>query len=380
MPVIWQEWQRTAGGSRRWTRLKMVVAALMAACLAGGPAAAADALPDLPEPLTNNAVALVCHQGHRLILSVYGLGRGRRAADITRRVLLLDLDAPRPAWERLPDAPMTPPRLAASAVAIGSRFYVLGGYSVAPDGSETTHGDLWSFDPATRRWRRLADMPLAVDDSTALAYRDRWIYLVSGWHQDGNTPAVQLYDTQTDRWRRLADFPGTPVFGHAAGLADGRIVVIDGVAVVGRDQRGRRRFRLIAQAWQGRIDPDDPTRIAWRRLPDHPGAPVYRAAAAGSERAGLVVFAGGGRRAYNYDGFAYEGGAVRPSDRIFGYDVRHARWTALARLPQASMDHRGLLLTGAQAIVVGGMRDGPVVSAALAAVDLGRRLRADCGR
>ncbi len=254
---------RTACGSRWRLRLTTGVGALVATLLAGALAPAAEPLPDLPEPLTNNAVALLCHRGHRLILSVYGLGRGRRAKDITRRVLLLDLDTPRPAWERLPDAPMTPLRLAASAVAIGGRFIVLGGYSVAPDGHETTHGDLWSFDPASRRWHRLADMPVAVDDSVALPYRDRWIYLVSGWHQDGNTPAVQLYDTRTDRWRRLADFPGIPVFGHAAGIVDGRIVIIDGVAVVKRDQRGRRRFRLIAQAWQGRI--------SWQRLPDHPG-------------------------------------------------------------------------------------------------------------
>ncbi len=71
---------------------------------------------------------------------------------------------------------------------------------------------------------------------------------------------------------------------------------------------------------------------------------------------------------------------MRPSDRIFGYDVRQARWIVLARLPQASMDHRGLLLTGSQAVIVGGMREGPEVSAKLTAVDLGRQLRADCRR
>ncbi|RMF73843.1 MAG: galactose oxidase, partial [Alphaproteobacteria bacterium] len=329
-------------------------------------AAVARPLPDLPEPLTNNAVAAVCHGGHRLVLSVYGLESGRRAADITRRVLLLDLDAPAPIWERLPDAPMRPPRLAASAVGLAGRAYVLGGYSVAPDDSETTHGDLWSFDPADRQWKRLADMPLAVDDSVALAWRDRWIYLVSGWHRNGNVATVQLYDTRTDRWQRLADFPGTPVFGHAGGIASGRIVIIDGVAVVGRDERGRRRFRLISQAWEGRIDPADPARITWRRLPDHPGPPVYRAAAAGSRLADLVLFAGGGLRAYNYDGIAYEGGPVRPSARVFGFDLRAGRWVRLGRLPEASMDHRGLLLAGSRAIVAGGMRTGPAVTARVA--------------
>ncbi len=368
-----------AGACRCRLRRRGIFGVLVATLLAGGRATAADGPPDLPEPLTNNAVALLCHEGHRLILSIYGLGRGRRPADITRKVLLLDLDAPGPAWERLPDAPMTPPRLAASAVAVGGRIYVLGGYSVASDGRETTHGDLWSFDPARRRWKRRADMPVAVDDSVALAWRDRWIYLVSGWHQDGNTAAVQLYDTRTDRWRRLADFPGTPVFGHAAGLAEGRIVVIDGVAVVGRTGPGRHRFRLIAQAWEGRIDSADPARITWRRLPDHPGSPVYRAAAAGSDEAGLAIFAGGGLDAYNYDGTAYEGGPVRPSDRVFGYDVRQERWIALARLPQASMDHRGLLLADTRAIVAGGMRAGPSVRAGVAAIDLGRPLRTDCG-
>lgn len=368
----------TGAGRRRGRGFLQAGCAAVVAIVAASGAAAASPPADLPEPLANNAVAAVCHNGHRLVLSVHGLGAGRSFKDVTPRVLLLDLDAESPRWMRLADAPMTPPRLAASAVALGGAVHVFGGYSVAGDGTETTHGDNWRFDPATRRWRRLADMPVAVDDSVALAWRERWVYLVSGWHQDGNTAAVQLYDAARDSWRRLPDFPGTPVFGHAGGLADGRIVIIDGVAVVGRDEGGRRRFRLISQAWEGVIDPHDPAHIAWRRLPDHPGPPVYRAAAAGSETAGLVIFAGGGLAAYNYDGIAYEGGPVAPSRRIFAYDVRRGAWIALGRLKQASMDHRGLILDGSRAIVVGGMRAGPQVSRAVAAVDLGRPLAASC--
>ncbi len=370
----------TGRGRGRGRRFLRAGCAVVAAILAAGGAAAASPLPDLPEPLANNAVAAVCHGGHRLVLSVHGLGAGRGFKDITRRVLLLDLDAENPRWMRLADAPMTPPRLAASAVALGGAIHVFGGYSVAGDGTETTHRDHWRFDPATGRWRRMADMPVAVDDSVALAWRDRWVYLVTGWHQDGNTAAVQLYDAARDSWTRLADFPGTPVFGHAGGLAQGRIVVIDGVAVTGRDERGRRRFRLISQAWEGVIDPHDPARVTWRRLPDHPGPPVYRAAAAGSESAGLVIFAGGGLAAYNYDGIAYAGGPVAPSARIFAYDAGRGAWITLGRLEQASMDHRGLVLAGSRAIVIGGMHAGPQVSRAVAAIDLGRPLAPPCPR
>ena len=39
-------------------------------------------------------------------------------------------------------------------------------------------------------------MPVPVDDSVALSYKERYIYLISGWHNDGNVNLVQVYDTK----------------------------------------------------------------------------------------------------------------------------------------------------------------------------------------
>jgi hypothetical protein len=42
-------------------------------------------------------------------------------------------------------------------------------------------------------------MPVPVDDDISLPYQSRYIYLISGWHNDGNVNLVQLYDTKTNQ-------------------------------------------------------------------------------------------------------------------------------------------------------------------------------------
>lgn len=312
----------------------------------------------LPEPVSNNAVAFAYGPSGPTLYSFLGLGAGKSSRDIRRSATACSLRAQR--CVALPEVPAPQGRLAATAVTVGGRIYLFGGYSVAENGAETSNPETLVFDPMTGAWRSGAPIPVPVDDSVALAYRDRYVYLVSGWHDDGNVSRVQVYDSAADRWFEATPYPGTPVFGHAGGIAGGKLVIADGVAVLGRTSEGRRRYGLVAEAWEGEIDPADPARIAWKRLPPHPGRPAYRMAAVGE--GSRVLFAGGSENPYNYNGVGYDGKPSAPSARLFAYDLGAERWVSYPDKALASMDHRGLIAAEGKLYILGGMTAGQQVT------------------
>ncbi len=259
---------------------------------------------------------------------------------------------------------------------------------MAEDGSEHSVERVDAFHVPTGQYSQRRPMPIPVDDAVALVYQRRYIYMVSGWHDLGNVNLVQVYDTAEDTWTQATPYPGVPVFGHAGGLVGNTMVIADGVGIE-VSTSGRRRFVMVGDAYIGRIDDKNIRRIAWHRLPPHPGKARYRMAATGWAAADgdMVVFAGGSERAYNYNGIGYDGIAAEASDEVFGYRIASGRWHRLGRLPVATMDHRGLLtISGAQVanaqgagataaeahasdhgtidfVIVGGMRDDQAVSA-----------------
>ena len=312
----------------------------------------------LPAPVTNDAVAFADGPDGPTLYSFLGLGAGKTWRDILRSAAACALRTQR--CVAVPEVPVAQGRIAATAASVGGKIYLFGGYSVAADGAETSNPETLIFDPVAGRWRTGAPIPVPVDDSVALPYRDRYVYLVSGWHDDGNVARVQVYDTAADRWFEATPYPGTLVFGHAGGIAGGKLVVADGVAVLGRTPQGRHRYGLVAEAWEGEIDPADPAKIAWKPLPPHPGAPAYRMAAAGE--GSRVLFAGGSENPYNYNGMGYDGRPSAPSARVFAYDLGAGRWVAYPDKPVASMDHRGLIAAGGKLYILGGMTAGQKVT------------------
>ena len=316
-------------------------------------------LPPLPEPLSNNAVALLPTADGDVLVSALGLRAGKSWSDTTSGAWALDAGSR--VWRRLPDVPGDVGRLAAAAVAAAGRVFIIGGYTVAEDGAEKSIETLHALDPATGDYERLADMPVPVDDAVLVARDERWLYLVSGWHDTGNVNLVQLYDIANDRWRQATPYPGPAVFGHAGGLVETTLVVCDGVTIaVHADDK--RSFEASPACYRGEIDAADPARIDWYAMPSHAGEPLYRMAAAGVSAAGKIVFAGGSDNPYNYDGLGYDGKPSQPSDLVFAWHVDERRWQVIGRLAQATMDHRALLVSGNTLIIVGGMRSGQQVS------------------
>ena len=315
---------------------------------------------ELPISISNNAVALAEGPDGPTLYSFNGLKSGKTWEDTSNAAFACIISIK--ACEEITPVPVSEGRLASAAVTVAGKVYIFGGYTVAENGDEDSTPEVFAFDPKSNDYKRLADMPTPVDDMVVLPYRERYIYLVSGWHDEGNVALVQLYDTQFDTWSMATEFPGKPVFGHAGGLANNSMIITDGVAVAGL-VNGRRKFAATPFAWRGDIDPGDPAKITWRAIEAHPGGPRYRMAAMGDNDRGLILFAGGGDNPYNYDGIGYDTVPAKPTDRVFGYDLKADQWTELGKLAEPSMDHRGLVKSGDDHYIVGGMDGDQAVTA-----------------
>ncbi len=306
--------------------------------------------PALLHPVTNNAVAGLDTEAGPRLLSMLGLHAGKRHADITAEVFVLDPTSAR--WAALPPPPASPGRLAATAQAVAGRVFLFGGYTVAPDGHEVSLARVDVLDPLRGRWSAAAPMPVPVDDAVSGVWRDRYVLLVSGWSDRDNVAHVQVYDTTTDRWSMATPIPGAPVFGHAGGLVGDVIVYCDGVGVHAEAPK----FRAESACFRGRLlDGDAGIEVTWASLPPHPGAARYRMASGPIAGRDWVVFAGGTARPYNYDGIGYDGVPAEPETDVFAWDLKSGGWTPLPPLPEARMDHRGLVWLDHTLWLVGGL-------------------------
>ncbi|OUS69068.1 galactose oxidase [Pseudoalteromonas sp. A601] len=310
-------------------------------------------LPALPEPVANNAVAKVIVNEQAYFLSFMGLGAKKDHHSVHNRVWALKLgDKQWLAKSPVPSSLQPKGRLASTAVGLGEYAYVFGGYTVNSDHTEISSPDVYRYDLKNDRYTQLANIPVPVDDSVALSYQQRYIYLVSGWHNDGNVNLVQVYDIQTDTWQQASPFLGEPVFGQAAAISGNTIVVCDGVKTQANADK-RRSFASVAQCLKGTIDEQNPLKIDWRTL-DHPtGTAHYRMAA--SSYNGAIYMLGGSANPYNYNGMGYNGKPAPASGHVWRFDVANNRWQVLAPLKTPSMDHRGLLEHGGILYRIGGM-------------------------
>ncbi len=338
----------------------MVAAFIIASEATVSAAAAPIALPALPEPVSNNAVASVTINDTQYVFSLMGLGKGKTHKDVHNRawqLVINNTDKPLQ-WQALPPVPSSlalKGRLASVAVGVKDSVYIFGGYTVDEHHNEISTPDVYKYSPTTGEYTLLAPMPVPVDDATALVYQDRYVYLVSGWHNDGNVNLVQVYDTQTGQWQQASPFLGNPVFGQAGGIVNNTMVICDGVSVTPHSDK-RRSFAAETACFKGVIDKQNPFKIDWRTL-DHPtGTARYRMAAAGDKATNKIYFVGGSTNPYNYNGIGYNGEPSTADDAIWTFDIVEGTWVISKTEAEApTMDHRGLINVNGSWVTIGGM-------------------------
>jgi N-acetylneuraminic acid mutarotase len=138
----------------------------------------------LPEPRLY-AVAIACRD------SIYVVGGLSRPQDYTTVTDTFWRWRPGEAgWEVLPRLP-GPGRISHAVAEIGGKIYVFGGATTAPAGVRNL-ADAYSFDPSTRTWTRLPELPLAVRAWWAVGLRDGALLL--GGYSDDFLGRVWKYD------------------------------------------------------------------------------------------------------------------------------------------------------------------------------------------
>ncbi|WP_282110622.1 Kelch repeat-containing protein [Shewanella algicola] len=367
---------------------RLYLASLWSVVIVSAPLYATQITP-LPQAVSNNAVAMVHSDEQTYLLSFMGLGKGKDYQDVHNLAWALPINSPAAQWQSIKAVPHVAPlsgRLAAIAVGIKEHAYVFGGYTVAENHDEISTVDNYQYSISTNSYQRIADMPVAVDDTTAATYQQRYIYLFGGWHNDGNVNLVQVYDTQTDSWAQASPIPAPAVFGQAVGLVDNQLVLCDGVKVQA-NINARRSYKASAVCLFGEINSNNHLRIDWQLLPHYsianlpvgqsasqPNAATahYRMAATGimTPKGGQIVFLGGSDNPYNYSGIGYNGQPSEPGNYQYRFDLASKQWLAPQALSQPSMDHRGLLCWQHTLLRVGGMLSQQQVSDEILSVPL----------
>jgi N-acetylneuraminic acid mutarotase len=319
-------------------------------------------VPPLPVPLSNNAVASLKIGKHEVLFSFMGIGAKKTWNSITNAAYMLDPGSE--TWTELRPVPGPAGRIGASAIGARQQIFLLGGYVLDGQDGEITVRDVSVYEPEGHRWYRGADLPIPIDDSVLGVFRERYLFVVSGWSNKDAVNNVQVYDIEKDKWEQATPIRGTPVFGHAGGVVDDTIVYLDGAQ---KNPSGNPPYIVSDECWMGKIDHKDITKIQWSKLPTHPGSARYRIAAGAADH--RIYFSGGTDNPYNYNGVGYDGRPAEPSPVTFAFDVRTGKWeTVTDKTADPTMDHRGLLVTRNNLVIVGGMEKGQQVTSKVSVI------------
>lgn len=182
-----------------------------------------------------------------------------------------------PATDRWNTAPSLPAKVHhAAAAVIGSRLYVVGGFSRSFFSVWNPVASLFIYDPADGRWTEGPAMPTARG-ALAVATWENKLVAIGGYGESGNTGAVERFDPVTNRWTSIAPLP-TPR-DHLAAAAVGDTIY----AIGGRLDRNYGKNLAVVEAY-------DPKQDRWERVSDLP-APRSGITAAAID--GMILVTGG---------------------------------------------------------------------------------------
>jgi N-acetylneuraminic acid mutarotase len=314
-------------------------------------------IPPMPVAVANNAVASL--KNGIEIYSFMGVGTKKTWDDITQKMYILRFKSGK--WTEGKAVPGVAGRLGASAMGARGQIFIFGGYVVDGQGNEITVADVNSYVPEDSRWYRAEDIPVPVDSAVIGLNHDRYVYLVGGRSKNGPVNNVQVYDTEKNTWSQATPFPGTPVFGHAGGLADDTIVFVDGAK---KNAAGGSAYVASDECWMGKIDHKDPNKIEWSKLPAHPGPGRFGIVGGGGERERRILFSGGTSTPHNYKGLDSDGKLSEISPVTFAFEVRGARWETITEDTfDVRTDGRAVLPTPLGPLILGGMLKNGAISA-----------------
>jgi hypothetical protein len=310
----------------------------------------------MPIHISNNAVTHASISGEPFVFSFGGIDTSKIYSGITLRSFKYDVNGDN--WSEIPPLPSGQARIASAASTVKNKIYIIGGYSVASNGSETSSNKVVIYNPSTNSYETDGTpIPTPIDDHVQCVWRDSLIYVITGWSNFSNVPYVQIYNPSNDTWASGTPLPSLTdykVFGGSGTIIGDTIYYFGGAVSVGN-------FYATKKLRKGIIDSNDPTNITWTLEDDGPNN-SYRSACL--NYGNNVFWVGGSATSYNYNGIAYNGtGGVTPLTQIMRYDTYTNHWYAGNGSPYSVMDLRGVAQTSPVSwIICGGMNENQQVT------------------
>src|SRR5579862_4358595 len=140
--------------------MKKRSAIILLVALAGVLFAADSVVDPIPDPVSNNAVALQKVHGQLLLFSFMGMGPKKTWDAITNSAFSLDTRDGK--WAAIHAVPGLVGRIAAVAAAAHDNLYLFGGYVMDARGGALIVPDVGIYHPSGDRWLRGADLPIPV--------------------------------------------------------------------------------------------------------------------------------------------------------------------------------------------------------------------------
>jgi len=265
---------------------------------------------NLPIKTTNQAISEGFINNKIYLYSFGGLDSTKLFSGIHKRSFRFDIE--NEFWTEIASLPDTLGKIANAASRINDTIYIIGGYHVFANGSEKSSNKVHRFDIKKNTFLNDgAPIPIPIDDHVQVVWKNKLIYIITGWSDKENVPNVQIYNPQKNSW-----FVGTPVpnnhiyksFG-ASGTIIGDTIYYFGGAAMGEN------FSIQNYMRKGIINPNNPTEITWSYQVVDPLSTGYRMASTKINK--TPYWFGGSSKTYNFNGIAYNAsGGVNPNQRI----------------------------------------------------------------
>lgn len=144
----------------------------------------------------------------------------------------------------------------AAAATVGSRLYVIGGFTASLFSLWQPVASVYLYQPDTDAWVERAPMPTPRGALAVTEYEGK-LFAIGGYDQGGNSAALEVYDPGSNTWSAKSPLPTSR--DHLAAAAVGRRVY----AIGGRLNRDYSRNLVVTEAY-------DPAADRWTRVADLP--------------------------------------------------------------------------------------------------------------
>jgi N-acetylneuraminic acid mutarotase len=188
--------------------------------------------------------ALVGYKNNVLLVGGFSAenAKGEKSRLVSQSETLL-WDGASQRWVELPNLPE--PRSSMDATVLGNTLFVVGGWNMNGNSSETVwHKTAWKLplEDASRQWQAIAAPPFERRAMAVIAHEGR-VFVIGGMDSDGSpTTACNVYDPANDSWSEMDSLAGVPMngFGAAAVVVGNDLWVscVDGSLQRWNEERG----------------------------------------------------------------------------------------------------------------------------------------------